>query len=364
MQAASALKDVRSLSLPELESLIQQFGEKRFRARQIHEWIWKRGATDFQCMSNLPAAFRHMLEKHLEFRPIVLDTEQRSSDGTIKCRFRLYDGHFIEGVLIPSTEGRYGPAAAEGEDSGSPRMTACVSSQVGCSLSCSFCATGTMGLKRNLEPAEIYDQVLMLNRIALQSQGIGLTNIVFMGMGEPLLNYRNVLAGIELITSPEGLHISARRITVSTAGIAKMIRRLGDDEVRFNLALSLHHTNDEARSRIMPINDSNSLEALTEALQYFYEKTKGRITFEYILFDGLNESQEDAARLVQLCRVVPGARVNIIEYNPIGLGNFRKSDLFRREQFVDYLHRHRVTAKVRRSRGKDIDAACGQLANK
>lgn len=349
-------RDIRSLTIRELEAYVQELGEKRFRAAQIYEWIWKRSATDFSAMTNLSSAFRSRLEEQFEFRPIVVDTEQRSADGTVKCRFRLFDGHFMEGVLIPSTE--------RAEERLGDRMTACLSSQVGCSLNCSFCATGFLPLKRNLEPAEIYDQVVILNRIAQEMHGSPLTNIVFMGMGEPLLNYRNVLAAIERINAPDGLNISAKRITVSTAGIAKMIRRLGDDEVRFNLALSLHHTHDEARSKIMPINESNSLDELVDALNYFYEKTGGRITFEYILFDGLNESQEDAERLVQLCRRVPAARVNIIEYNPVEKAAFRKSDQFRREQFVAYLSRHRVTAKVRRSRGKDIDAACGQLANK
>ncbi len=349
-------RDIRALSSAELQAQMEAWGEKRFRTAQVEEWIWKRGATDFASMHNLPAGLRDRLEEHFGFRPLRVDLEQHSADGTVKCRFRTYDGLFIEGVLIPATE-----RAAEGL---SDRLTACVSSQVGCSLSCSFCATGFLPLKRNLEPAEIVDQVRILDGISRSAHGSPLTNIVFMGMGEPLLNYRNVLAGIEKLNSPMGMGISNRRITVSTAGIAKMIRRLGDDEVRFNLALSLHHTYDEARSRIMPINESNSLEALVEALQYFYSKTGGRITFEYILFDGLNESPEDAERLVQLCRRVPGARVNLIEYNPIDQAAFQASGQARREAFISYLARHRVTAKVRRSRGADIDAACGQLANK
>ena len=356
MEGTENRRDIRSLTLKEIEAYVQEIGEKRFRAGKIHEWIWKRSVTDFAAMTNLPVGFREQLSSQFEFRPIVIDAEQHSTDGTVKCRFKLFDGHFVEGVLIPSTE--------RAEDRLGDRMTACLSSQVGCSLNCSFCATGFLPLKRNLEPAEIYDQVVILGRIARESYGTNLTNIVFMGMGEPLLNYRNVLDSIERITSPEGLNISTRRITVSTAGIAKMIRKLGDDEVRFNLALSLHHTHDEARSKIMPINDSNSLDSLVDALNYFYDKTGGRITFEYILFDGLNESPEDAERLVQLCRRVPAARVNIIEYNPIEKASFRKSEQYTREHFVGYLARHRVTAKVRRSRGKDIDAACGQLANK
>ena len=356
MERTEKRRDIRSMGIKELEAAAQELGEPKFRGKQMHEWIWKHSVTDFAAMTNLSLAFRQNLEQNYEFRPLTIDAQQQSSDGTVKCRFKLFDGNVVEGVLIPSTE--------RAEDRLSDRMTACLSSQVGCSLNCSFCATGFMDLKRNLEPAEIYDQVVVLNRIAQEVHGSPLTNIVFMGMGEPLLNYRNVLAAIERITAPDGLNISAKRITVSTAGIAKMIRRLGDDEVRFNLALSLHHTTDEARSKIMPINESNSLDTLMDALNYFYDKTGGRITFEYILFDGLNESQEDAERLIQLCRRVPAARVNIIEYNPIDMARFQKSEQQRRERFVEYLHRHRVTAKVRRSRGKDIDAACGQLANK
>jgi 23S rRNA (adenine2503-C2)-methyltransferase len=345
---SSTKKDIRSLELNELEEIILSIGDKKFRAKQIHEWIWKHSATDFETMSNVPLNLRNILADQLEFRPVTIAEEQRSIDGTVKCKFQLYDGHFVEGVLIPTNE----------------RLTACVSSQVGCSLSCSFCATGFMKLKRNLEPAEIYDQVVLLNQKAEEFFEMPLTNIVFMGMGEPLLNYKNVVAGIERINSPEGLGISNKRITVSTAGIAKMIRKLGEDNVRFNLALSLHHTTDEARSKIMAINESNSLQELTDSLIYFYEQTKGKITFEYILFDGVNESQADAERLIHLCRKVPNARVNIIEYNPVENVTFVKSSRDKRERFINTLESAGVTTVVRRSRGKDIDAACGQLANK
>ncbi|MBP9796924.1 MAG: 23S rRNA (adenine(2503)-C(2))-methyltransferase RlmN, partial [Chitinophagales bacterium] len=243
------------------------------------------------------------------------------------------------------------------------RMTACVSSQVGCNLGCTFCATGFIKAKRNLQPHEIYDQVVLLNKIALKEHEQPLSNIVFMGMGEPLLNYKNVLEAIDKITSEEGLNISAKRITVSTAGLAKMIKKLGDDDVKFNLALSLHAADDIKRSKLMPINDANNLNDLVEALNYFYEKTGNSITFEYILFDGINESMEDAKNLVSLCARVP-AKVNIIEYNAIREADFHKSKEEQRERFISYLEQHKVVAVVRRSRGKDIDAACGQLANK
>lgn len=323
-------------------------GEKPFRAKQVHEWLWKRSAASFAEMTNLSKELRQRLEEQYAIHPMVEDLNQQSEDGTIKVRYKLYDGYMIEGVLIPTDD----------------RVTACVSSQVGCSLSCKFCATGFMGRKRNLDPAEVYDQIVLLNRRSVEAYGMGLTNIVFMGMGEPLLNYANVMQGIDYITSPEGLNMAAKRITVSTAGIAKMIKKLGDDAVRFNLALSLHAANDAKRNTIMAINETNNLEVLVEALNYFYDKTGGRITFEYILFDKFNDSRTDAEELVRLCRRVPGARVNIIEYNNVEQVPFTKTDAQRRNEFINYLEHHGVVAKVRLSRGKDIDAACGQLANK
>ena len=338
---------IRDLTLEMLTEKIVGFGESAFRAKQIYEWLWKKSAMDFAEMSNLSKNLRALLEEKFTINPITIDFEQKSSDGTIKCRFKLHDGHLVEGVLIPAEY----------------RMTACVSSQVGCNLGCTFCATGFMKVKRNLEPYEIYDQVVLLNRAALAHHKQPLTNIVFMGMGEPLLNYNNVLAGIEKITSENGLHISSKRITVSTAGLAKMIKKLADDDVKFNLALSLHAADDIKRSKLMPINEANNLNDLVKALNYFFDKTGNRITFEYILFDGINESMEDAKNLVALCSKVP-ARVNIIEYNTIREADFHKSKEEQRERFIAYLETHRVVAKVRRSRGKDIDAACGQLANK
>jgi 23S rRNA (adenine2503-C2)-methyltransferase len=344
----AAKADIRKLSREDLESSIKELGHPRFRAKQVWQWIWQHGVRDFEEMSNVPKKLRDQLAESFAFFPISIETEQVSSDGTVKCRFALHDGHLIEGVLIPTTD----------------RMTACVSSQVGCSLSCSFCATGFLPLKRNLEAAEIVDQVRILNQKAEEHHGKHLTNIVYMGMGEPLLNYKRVLESTELISAEDGLHMSPKRITVSTAGIAKMIKKLGDDEVRFNLALSLHQTTDEDRARIMPINESNSLESLIDALRYFYSKTRGRITLEYVLLQGVNDRLDDARRLVNICRQIPGARVNIIEYNPVDGTGFEKTAQKHREEFINILERNRVTAKVRRSRGKDIDAACGQLAGK
>lgn len=339
--------DIRQLNLVQLTAALQALGEKTFRAKQVYEWLWKKSAFSFSEMTNLSKDLRDKLEQHFEIRHLREYRVQHSSDGTVKSAFQLYDGHLIEGVMIPS-EGR---------------ATACVSSQVGCSLTCKFCATGYLKRERNLDAAEIYDQVVLINKQALAATGHGLTNIVFMGMGEPLLNYSNVLASIDKITSEEGLGMSAKRITVSTAGIAKMIKKLADDGVKFNLALSLHAADDEKRNTIMPINEQNNIEALVEALQYFQSKCKGELTFEYILLDGVNDEPDDAKKLAELCRRVD-VKVNVIEYNPIGQADFHKTKAEKRERFIQYLTKQGVVAHVRRSRGKDIDAACGQLANK
>jgi 23S rRNA (adenine2503-C2)-methyltransferase len=340
-------KDIRLLTREQLEEVVLSLGEKKFRAAQIYEWLWQRSATSFSDMSNLSKPFREKLEESFIINAIHEDKVQRSEDGTIKARYRLHDGHLIEAVLIPV------PA--------DNRFTACVSSQVGCSLTCKFCATGRMGRIRNLDPAEIYDQVVAINRHSLETFGHPLTNIVYMGMGEPLLTYSHVMRSIDLIT--EGLTFSPKRITLSTAGIAKMIKKLADDNTKVNLALSLHAADDAKRNEIMPINEQNNLKALTAALDYFYKKTKNRITFEYIAFQNFNDNIEDAANLVKICRRIP-ARVNIIEYNPIDNAPFLKSAEDKIDRFAQYLRDHDVAVTVRKSRGKDIDAACGQLANK
>lgn len=345
-------QDIRSLSLPEMEALFTSWGEPRFRCKQVYEWLWSKAVTDFDAMSNLSKDLRTKLKENFSFNTLFEDKTQHSDDGTIKSRWVTHDGHRIESVLIPV------PA--------DERFTVCVSTQVGCSLTCTFCATGRMGRKRNLAAGEIFDQVAGVNRQSIQSFGRPLTNVVYMGMGEPLLTYANTMESIARLTAPAplGLGMGARRITVSTAGIAKMIRKLADDGYRSNLALSLHAADDKKRNEIMPINESNNLAALMEALEYFYEKTKNRISYEYIAFERFNDSLEDAARLVQLCRRRFPVRVNIIEYNPIEGTTFEKSDENRLNLFVAYLAREGVTVTVRRSRGKDIDAACGQLANK
>jgi 23S rRNA (adenine2503-C2)-methyltransferase len=349
MTDAHIKTDIRQYSQAELQEFFRQAGHPAFRGKQVFEWLWKKGATSFDDMSNLSKELRTYLSDHFTIPVIQEDKVQYSSDGTIKSRFRLHDGHLIESVLIPvPVDNRY---------------TVCVSSQVGCSLTCSFCATGKMKRVRNLEPGEIYDQVKLVNQQSLDTFGHPLTNIVYMGMGEPLLAYRNVMASIERICSPDGLNMSPRRITVSTAGIAKMIRQLADDEVKFKLALSLHAADDIKRNEIMPINEQNSIEALMDALHYFYQKTRNAISYEYIAFRDFNDSLEDAALLARLCKRFP-VKVNIIEYNPVEGVTLEKSPVDRIDAFARQLTKAGVMVTVRRSRGKDIDAACGQLANK
>ena len=344
----TALPNIKSLSKEELRNFFVQQNEKPFRANQVYEWLWKKQAVSFDEMSNISNPIKELLKQHFVLYTVTIAEQQISSDKTIKNAFRLHDGKITEGVLIPSKT----------------RMTACISSQVGCSLTCAFCATGKLERLRNIDADEIFDQVALIKKQAEEHYKTPLTNIVYMGMGEPLLNYSNVLKSVELISSEEGLGMSPKRITVSTAGIAKMIMKLGDDQVKFNLALSLHAATDEQRSKIMPINESNSLEALGEALQYFYEKTGTRITFEYIIFKDFNDSLADARNLANFCKLVP-CKINIIEYNPIDNAQFEKADSKKTDEFAQFLEEKcNLVVNVRRSRGKDIDAACGQLANK
>ena len=340
-------KDIRKQSIAQIKDFLTEHKEQAFRAKQVYEWLWKKSVQDFEEMTNLSLKTRELLAEHFEIRSVKVAEKQVSSDRTIKSSFELFDKNLVEGVLIPNDE----------------RMTACVSSQVGCSLTCKFCATGYMDRKRNLDAAEIYDQVVRIRDQAESHYQTPLTNIVYMGMGEPLLNYANVLESVNYITSPEGLGMSPKRITVSTAGIAKMITKLGDDEVKFNLALSLHAANDLKRNEIMPINESNTLEALKESLLHFYKKTGSRITLEYILFYKFNDSLEDARELWEFAKQFP-CKINIIEYNPIAEANYTNTDPQTLAKFAGFLEAKNMIINVRRSRGKDIDAACGQLAGK
>jgi len=350
MSSEIKVQDIRLLSQEQLVALLKELGEPGFRGRQIYEWLWKKGARSFAEMTNLSLALREKLEANFEINALKLDVKQVSEDGTIKCRFKLFDGFKIEAVLIPVP--KYS------------RFTVCVSTQVGCSLTCAFCATGKMKRERNLDAGEIYDQVHMVGQICQETYDLPLTNIVYMGMGEPLLNYANVLTSVELITSPEGLGMSSKRITVSTAGIAKMIRKLADDKVKFNLALSLHAADDDKRNEIMPINSQNDLESLHEAITYFKaECTKSKLTFEYIAFADFNDGEEDAHALADFAKGLY-ATINIIEYNQVDGVKFTKTTEDRLDRFATILTNRGISVTVRRSRGRDIDAACGQLANK
>ncbi len=339
--------NIRDIDSEALLNFVLGTGEPKFRAKQVEEWLWKKGVHSFESMKNISQKLTTALAEEFFIDGLKISDTQKSKDGTVKIAFTTFDGYVTEGVLIPTET----------------RVTACISSQVGCSLACKFCATGKLKLMRNLSAGEIYDQVKILTDLSQEHFQQNLTNIVFMGMGEPLLNYNNVLKGSERICSEMGLGISPRRITISTAGIAKMIKKLGDDETKLNLALSLHAANDEKRNKIMEINETNNLETLAESLRYFHEKTGARVTFEYIIFKDFNDTLHDARELATFCKNVP-VKINIIEYNPIDDGEFQQADAEKVSKFAEFLESLNLIVNVRRSRGKDIDAACGQLANK
>ncbi len=340
-------KDIRSLSKEQLRDFFESNNDKSFRGNQVYEWLWSKGAHSFDDMTNISKATRSMLENNFVINHIKVDLMQRSEDGTVKNAVRLHDGLVVESVLIPTQT----------------RTTACVSSQVGCSLDCNFCATARLKRMRNLEPAEIYDQVLAIDKESRLYYNHPLSNIVFMGMGEPLMNYNNVLKAIEMITSEEGLGMSPKRIMVSTSGVPKMIKKLADDEVKFKLAVSLHSAIDEIRSRIMPFSSNFPLADLRESLEYWYRKTKSKISYEYVVWKDINDNKASIDALVKFCKYVP-CKVNLIEYNPIDDGAFQQASDESINAYILALENAGIVVKVRRSRGKDIDAACGQLANK
>lgn len=342
-----AKPDFRSLRREEVRAHFAAWAEPAYRADQVYDWLWSKGAQSFEEMSNLPKALRIKLTEEFEFRPQRIESVQRSTDGTMKNAVRLHDGLVVESVLIPTEK----------------RITACVSSQVGCAMGCAFCATARLKRMRNLEPDEIYDQVRAIDEQGRSEFGRPLTNIVFMGMGEPLMNYKNTIEAIDRITSPKGLGMSPKRITLSTVGLPKMIRKLADDGVKFNLAVSLHSARDEVRAKIMPVNDVAPIDELRSSLEYWYAATKRKVTFEYVVWRDVNDQPEDIRALVELAKRVP-CKVNLIEYNSIGDERFRQASPEVLQDYVDALARISVLAKVRHSRGKDIDAACGQLANK
>jgi len=340
-------KDIRALTKDQLREFFVNNGDKAFRGNQVYEWLWQKSAHSFEDMTNVSLKTREMLEENFVINHIRVDHMQRSEDGTIKNAVRLHDDLIVESVLIPTTT----------------RTTACVSSQVGCSLDCKFCATARLKRMRNLNPDEIYDQVVAIHNESLLYHNRPLSNIVFMGMGEPLMNYKNVIKAIDKITSDEGLGMSPKRIVVSTSGVPKMIKKMADDEVKFKLAVSLHSAIDEVRTAIMPFNATFPLNDLREALEYWYSKTKNKITYEYVVWDGINDQQKDVDALVQFCKFAP-SKVNLIEYNPIDDGMFQQANSKAIDMYVSVLEANNITVTVRRSRGKDIDAACGQLANK
>jgi len=340
-------KDIRALTKEQLRDFFVENDDKAFRGNQVYEWLWQKAAHSFDDMTNLSKATRQMLDDNFVINHIEVDAMQRSNDGTIKNAIKLHDGLIVESVLIPTET----------------RTTACVSSQVGCSLDCKFCATARLKRMRNLNADEIYDQVVAIDKQSRLYHNHKLSNIVFMGMGEPLMNYNNVIKAIDKITSPEGLGMAARRITVSTSGVPKIIKKMADDEVRFNLAVSLHSAIDEVRTSIMPFNTTFPLKDLKESLEYWYEKTKRRITYEYVVWNGINDKKEDIDALVRFCSYVP-CKVNLIEYNPIDDGEFQQASDRALNNYISNLEMNDIVVNVRRSRGKDIDAACGQLANK
>lgn len=340
-------KDIRALTKEELRHFFEDQGDKAFRGNQVYEWLWQKAAHSFEDMTNISKETRQKLEAHFVINHIKVDTLQRSNDGTVKNALRLHDGLIVESVLIPTAT----------------RTTACVSSQVGCSLDCKFCATARLKRMRNLNPDEIYDQVVTIDNESRLYHNKPLSNVVFMGMGEPLMNYNNVIKAIDKITSKEGLGMSAKRITLSTSGIPKMIKKMADDEVKFNLAVSLHAAVDSVRTRIMPFNETFPLKDLRDSLEYWYSKTKRKVSYEYVIWKGINDTQNDINALVNFCKYIP-CKVNIIEYNPIEDGTYQQASNDVLENYINTLKKNHIVVNVRRSRGKDIDAACGQLANK
>jgi len=339
--------DIKSQTKAEIEAFLLSKGEQKFRAGQIYEWLWKKGAKSFDDMSNLSKTMRTALAENFTLQIPTIDTKLVSSDKTIKIAFKLSDDSLIEGVIIPSTD----------------RSTACISSQVGCALKCSFCATGTLGYKRNLTAAEIYDQTFMLNQLSIETFGYGLSNIVMMGMGEPLQNYKNVMEAIANITSSDGMGMSPQRLTLSTAGLAPQIKQLADDGFKCNLAVSLHSADEAARSKLMMINTAHTLDSLREAISYFSKKTGSRVTMEYLILNDINDSVEDAQKLAIFCRAFP-SKINIIEYNQTDNSPFKTTSPDRLKKFVSFLESKNMIVNIRASKGKDIDAACGQLVNK
>ncbi len=340
-------QDIRALSLEQLQDFFTSIGAQKFRAKQVYQWLWNKSVHSFDQMTNLSLSLREMMQKQFVINYIKVDKMQRSIDGTIKNTLKLHDGNIVESVLIPTKN----------------RSTACVSSQVGCSLDCKFCATAKLKRIRNLHADEIYDQVVTIDQQSKLYRGKPLSNIVYMGMGEPLMNYNNVMQSIDKITSTQGLGMSAKRITLSTVGIAHMIKRMADENVKFNLAVSLHSAIDKTRSMLMPINLKIPLDKLANSLKYWYRKTKRKVTYEYVVWKGINDNPQHIEALLKFCKVIP-CKVNLIEYNHIEDGGFTQADEIWIDQYTKQLQKVGYIVNIRSARGKDIEAACGQLANK
>jgi len=331
------------------ESLIKEILGKvpDYRIRQIYQWLWTKNINSFNDFTNLPKRLRDDLQAHFFLPTLTEISRQTAKDGTVKIAFQLVDQLVIEGVLIPESN----------------RVTACISSQVGCNVGCRFCATGKMGFSRNLSVGEIVFQVKKLNALAEKIYGHHLSNIVFMGMGEPLLNYQNTMRAAHILTMADGLAMSPRRITVSTVGIADKIIRMADEQVKFNLAVSLHSAIEKTRQSLIPVNKNFPLPKLRQAIHYFSEKTGNRVTIEYLLMANINDSEHDASALAEFTKAFP-CKINVIEYNPVEGLPFQRPEPNNFNQFVNFLKSKHLIVMVRRSRGKDIDAACGQLASK
>ena len=329
----------------DLISLTSEYNQPKFRAKQLYRWLWKKSIKDFDLITDLPENFKKELKQNFLLPYTSIRTKIVSQDGTIKYLFKLSDGLICEGVLIPQND----------------RFTACISSQVGCSLSCQFCATGTMKRDRNIFSSEIFDQVFLIMQECERVYGKKLTNIVYMGMGEPFLNYQNVINSIKYITNKEGLSFSKRRITLSTVGISKMIKKFALEETGVNLAISLHAACNIKRNQIMSINETNNLETLEDSLRYYYNKTKKQVTYEYVMLNEVNDTIEDANNLVKFSRIIP-SKVNLIEFNLVDGISFKKSSNLRTQKFMKILKKNGITVNLRKSRGEDVGAACGQLA--
>lgn len=355
METTTQKTDLKTLNEAELEAFAEEQGQPSYRGRQLFNWIYGKGATSFGEMTSLPKAFRQRLGAVAALPRLRVADLQTASDQTTKALYTLPSGRRVETVLIPDLDEATGQAR---------RLTVCVSSQVGCAMGCRFCATGQMGFQENLTAGQIYDQVYLMNELAEARFGKKISNVVYMGMGEPLLNYDGVLKSIALLTHEHTLGLSPRRLTVSTVGLARRIRDLADDDPRVGLAVSLHAPTNEKRSRIMPISESEKtdLAALKGAIQYYAETTGRLLTYEYCLFRGLNDTDADAEALAAVTRWAP-SKVNLMLYNPVADLPFERPTEERLNAFIRQLTQRGVTVTVRRSRGQDIDAACGQLAD-